>query len=72
MRKDRPRYNQSDPVSPTINNSDALVPRDLVETVHSDEKEDPHNTIVVDLGVINKSIKDMDKQTESSKAADNK
>ena len=45
--------------------------KDLVETVQSVDKEDRQNTIVVDLGVINKSIKDMDKQTDSSRA-DNK
>jgi hypothetical protein len=55
-------------VSPSGRNSEALLVKDLVETVQSEDKEDRQNTIVVDLGVINKSIKDMDKQTESSKA----
>lgn len=55
-------------MSPSGKNTDDLLVRDLAETVNSEDKEDKLNTIVVDLGVINKSIKDMDKQTDSSKA----
>lgn len=68
VRKHRSRQNQSDPVSPQGKNTEDLLAKDLVETVQSEEKEDRQNTIVVDLGVINKSIKDMDKLTESSRA----